>query len=163
MQWDGSEVAGSPIFGESTTVTADGVQLLPTGFQMTEPATLTRIIGSLTGAMVGAQAGVGSAVNLNFGIIVVSDNAFNAGIASVPDPRVDVEEDWVMWQRFNLAATNATPAGDPTSGLILPLDLRSQRKLKPGEVICGVLGVDSITAGDEVRAALLARLLFKLS
>ncbi len=88
-------------------------------------ATVSRIIGWLYAR----QLTAGDALEqLSVGITVVSQQAFTAGSASMPDPRSNVvEADWMYWT----AMIAFSSASDPAGFARVEFDNRSQRR-RPG-------------------------------
>ena len=83
------------------------------------------------------------------GLCIVSENAFNAGIGSVPTPITDLAWDgWFWYQFFNLMTNNAT-AGDLGENAVASyvrfvIDAKAMRKIKDTDVIIAVLEVTEV-------------------
>ena len=157
MQWDGASLEASRIFGSSSR-TATGAFILPNGFILGEPVTLTRMIGTLT-FMGRSFAAVTDQMVLSIGVIVVQENAFTAGVASLPDPAVEVEANWIYMRETVIGVGIDSMAGTYRENI----DIRSQRKIKPTEVIAAVGNITTEAGTVTALVSLPCRFLFKLS
>ena len=109
---------------------------------LTEPAlTLVRTRGSFSMKVRTSGASLNGG-NGAYGIIVASTQALAAGLASLPLPMTDIENDWVVWVPFTWFkdATGTNPA-DLGAHRHLAFDSRGMRKLKLGEALVGVVEV----------------------
>ena len=89
---------------------------------------------------------------LAVGICVVTENAFNAGVASIPDPLADMGWDgWWFHSLHGPMAGHSTTEDfmGPMGAIRVPIDTKSMRKLRITDTICGVvsLGTEVGTAG----------------
>ena len=145
--------------------TGTGPLLIPTGAQSLLAAqTLIRTRGEVLLFLSSVDAsltGMSGAV----GICIVSENAFNAGIGSIPDPTADIAWDgWLWYSIFNVFASGATIATDtgPVHQRLL-IDSKAMRKIKQTDVVCAVVGVDSEVGTAVMQVKLNTRLLSKLA
>ena len=104
-------------------------KLLVTGFTSQPGAsheTVVRTVGILA-------VGGGSAVGA-LGACVVSDIAFAAGIASLPDPVTEISDD--LWNMIVPFA--ATSSADPNHRAY-PFDSRAMRKIEEGQTLAFII------------------------
>ena len=134
-------------------------------FEVVEPAlTLVRTRGSLIIAIT-TSGSANNIINAAFGIIVVSNEAQAAGIASLPGPLSEIENDWVVYvpicMHADLVATNPNDLGAVAR---LDFDSRGMRKMKLGETLAFVLEVaqGNATTGTQIDFATQIRNQFKL-
>jgi hypothetical protein len=110
----------------------------------------------LTSASV-VQAGFHGAL----GMAIVSENAFDAGVGSLPHPIADVGwGGWIWFRQFSLISSVVMDTGTTSeAGLVLPsgaalrieIDAKAQRKVKVTDVQCFVLDVVEIgTASAQI-------------
>ncbi len=97
-----------------------------------------------------------------FGMAIVSDQAFAAGIASIPKPFDEANWDgWFLHQYFSCSAILASAVGLQTpAGASYLLDSKSGRKLQDNESV--VVMITNASATDGMRFTLDFRMLFKL-
>ena len=107
------------------------------------PVTLVRTRGRImTSLQAVASAGID---RFAVGMIVVSSDAFAAGVGSLPGPLSDGTNDWVVWSPLtnihlgNIVGENAVDRVD--------VDSRGMRKLKEGDVLAIMVEVESDVAG----------------
>ncbi len=128
--------------------------------------TLVRIRGDALLYLTAATA-TGDGFKGALGIAVVSNEAFTAGAAAIPDPRSVSESDWDGWIYHRFFHVNAVAGGSPDpaggSGMQrIEIDSRAMRKWSNGYTIVGVLGTtEEGTAVGEFWAD--TRMLVKLS
>ncbi len=117
--------------------------------------TLVRTRGSFRPALA-ASGSNQNVISGAFGIIVVSSEAFTAGLASLPTPLADPERDWVVWQPFTLYG-DGTAQGEAATGATLdfPFDSRGMRKMKTNDVMAPVFEAeqDDATSGTIINFA----------
>ncbi len=90
------------------------------------------------------QVAAGEDVIGAFGMIVVSDIAAAAGIASVPDPVTEASDDgWFVWQ--GLSATQGGSA--QRTGQLIQFDSKAMRRNEEGFSIALVVANASASAG----------------
>jgi len=99
-----------------------------------------------------------------FGMIVVSDQAVAAGVASVPTPATDTASDWHVYQRLANQYEVTAAGGGAGSGLIngtsAEFDSKAMRKVDLGEDLISVVEAGNLSNGVLVRA--FQRVLIKL-
>ena len=109
-----------------------------------------------------AAAAVGNSITRGaFGIILVSTDAFAAGVGSVPGPISDDFNDWYVWAPFTLLHDDTTPSDSPHVTTV-QFDSRGMRKSKFGQVAVAVLEVESDLAGTALDSAFSMRNQVKL-
>ena len=122
-------------FGANLRATALGTVSLLT---IVAAATLVRSRGMIS-ASVNASGSNNNTIVGVLGIIVVSVEAFTAGLASVPTPITDSGRPWVVWQPFGLYADGAALGEAATGAATTELfDSRGMRKLKANDVLAVV-------------------------
>ena len=151
-------------FGILNNIATSEVNLFPTGFQVVDNGiTLVRTRGELLVSLLTASA-TGDGFLVAAGLCVVSENAFNAGVASVPDPLADMDwEGWFWYKTTNLLAAAISPLGNELGATInrIEIDSKAMRKIKSTDVIVGVIGTTE-NATATMNSALDTRMLFKL-
>ncbi len=85
---------GAGVVGSEIIQTSSGKSLGTFGGSFTEPSTLVRIRGDFL-AFIRVSDTIGEGARYAFGIAIVTDQAFAAGIASIPGPLA--EDDWDGW------------------------------------------------------------------
>ena len=127
-------------------------------------ATLVRTRGELV-IKVLTSGNITNQIAGAFGMIVVSENAFGAGITALPTPLVDIENDWFVYEPFALQLEANNPPQDSIAAhRVVRFDSRGMRKLKDGDVLAMVIEANQTdaTTGTVVRAAAHFRSQFKL-
>ncbi len=95
-----------------------------------------------------------------FGFTVVSGEAFDAGIASIPTPYTENDEDrWFVNQFWQQIAINTGDARIYTQN-VYPFDSKAMRKVNNGDVIVAIVENASATQGSHMLMDF--RLLIKL-
>ena len=88
---------------------------------------------------------------VGLGMCYVSENAFGAGVASVPSPLTDMGWDGWMWHQilsqFRGFSTTETGRG-PMEAVRMSIESKAMRKVKASDILIGVVEV-----GTEVGAA----------
>ena len=97
------------------------------------------------------------------GIILVSTDAFAAGIGSLPGPLSDSGNDWYVWTPFALAFDDVEAEFDSKWVDVVDFDSRGMRKSKFGQVSAVILEVESDRAGHSIDSCVSFREQFKLS
>ncbi len=105
-----------------------------------EGETILRMIGEYTIGPTSAPS-VGDDCSVTVGIAVISADAFAAaGAAGLPDPSAEPEYPWLYWTAhpffFNVAGLGQ---GTNNESVRRFFDVRSMRKVKPREVVCGIV------------------------
>ena len=160
---DGLGAVGQGILTFGATSTASAIGDL--AFLISVPAaTLVRTRGAIS---VHAQAvgAVEDNILVAYGIIVVSENAVNVGLTAVPDPLVDIENDWFVYGTFAMSAVSTNPAAiSILMNQTHQFDSRGQRKLKLGDALALVVSAsqDISTTGTVLRFSYGWRQQFKL-
>ena len=136
------------------------------GFQMIESAsTLVRTRGIIHLQLQAAGSAI-TAVTGAIGMIVVSAEAFAAGIASLSTPLDDTERAWYVYVPFAMESVGSGTQGADSPGrfLTIPFDSRGQRKLKVSDTLVTVIEAtqDSTTTGTVLQAGIMWRSQFKL-
>jgi len=95
-----------------------------------------------------------------YGVAVVTDRAFAAGVASIPGPFDDAGWDgWLAWRSFSMAWEFGTAVGAQFSDTRQEVDSKGMRKVSDDETVVLV----AETQGGAVDVSMPLRLLFKLS
>ena len=136
-------------------MTAAGAFLWANGVQANlDGLTTVRIRGQFTLHLdVVTTIGDGFA-GVGLGICNVSENAFGAGVASVPHPLTDIQWDGWMWHQLlgEFDGSSTTEVGrNPMEAVRMEIDTKAMRKTRAGDLLIGV-----IELGTEVGAATLA-------
>ena len=101
-------------------------------FEKTD-VTITRIRGDLVVAYPNDNGGT---AKLTMGLIVVTQSAFAAGIAAVPDPALE-DADWMWWSAYNMIEGFYADSTGVERRIVTPryesIDNKSQRKMNEGE------------------------------
>ena len=129
---------------------------------LVEKLTLTRILGSCI-AEVAAQSVAASFIQIGVGIIGVTEQAFAAGVTSIPSPISDPQEHW-LWQWRPACMSEATAPGvnDITAIARMDFDTKGQLKQRSGDVLVGIVDVVLLAGTMTVRVKLDSRVLDKL-
>ena len=155
-EWFASAVQTDYLALPANTVVLD--QSLTTIEKAKRPFTVTRVVGSLF-----LQSDQNAAVETPFGafgMIVVTEAAVAAGIASIPNVYSSAENDGFFVHQFMSAEGSAsTNVGRPLERF--SFDFRSQRKVQDGEDIAVVLQNGNLTDGLDYLVSF--RMLVKLS
>ncbi len=96
-----------------------------------------------------------------FGMCVVSDQAFAAGVASVPEPFTDAGwNGWFVWQSFNYVIEHSTDVGKQApADRVYQVDSKAMRKIAENETV--VLVCESFVGALTI--SMPVRMLIKLS
>ena len=138
------------------------VALFPTGLQaITDGIIIVRIRGEILGFLSsGSVALDGYAVSV--GMCIVSENAFNAGVASIPDPTVDGDwEGWMYHRQFFLKASSAGGFQTRAGAERFEIDNKAMRKFKRIDVMVAVAQMQEVGTSI-VNLNLATRVLVKL-
>ncbi len=135
--WSRNQIAPTTV-GTSTKILLGSFTLSNPGIGETVRRTLGQIF------VRSDQVAAGEDVIGAFGLIVVSDIAAAAGIASVPDPVTEQNDDgWFVWQ--GLSATQGGSA--QRTGQLIQFDSRAMRRVEEGFSIALVVANASASAG----------------
>ena len=102
-----------------------------------------------------------SAVNarVTAGIIVVTNKALAAGVASLPSPLTDGGSDWLWWDTYGLAWQTGEPI---ESGAVRRvIDSKAMRKVGLNQVLVMVIETTSISGTPSVDMSFAGRVLLK--
>ena len=151
--WDGA------IFGQET-IGAIGSELHTTGITPTvDGLTLIRLRGELiVTALMNAATDLMVAAT---GIILVSSEAFAAGVASVLSPITDIEDDWLFHQWHSVQSGVLGGSGLGTE-MRFEIDNKAMRRFPIGKVLCAVLEVSAETGTVQMDTIFNLRALVKL-
>ncbi len=125
------------------------------GIQTTESAaTIVRTRGNMSW-LFRTEAAADSIICGALGFIMVSPDAFTAGVGSVPGPLTDSTADWFVWVpfgRFLFGGIGPAELFDRKD-----FDSRGMRKTKSGDVVAIVIELESDVAGGTFDAAVTVR------
>jgi len=129
------------------TASANFVQAWTTGFSFSQGLTLRRTRGNIASWLTAATS-IGDGYRMAFGLIQVQSEAFAIGVTALPDPRVDLEADWLYHRLWNIIRTSEVlaAAGERTF-LDIEIDSKAMRKMDDGKTLVAVV------AGEEVGTA----------
>ena len=120
--------------------------------------TIVRTRGQVT-PRVGAT-GASAVIIGAFGMAVVSDRAFAAGVVSVPGPFTDASWDgWFVWRSFSMSWDFDDATGIRFSTINMEVDSKAMRKVNDDETV--VLVAESQSGAFDISMPL--RMLVKLS
>ena len=149
-------------FGASPLATAAG----SVGLQLVAPAaTLVRSRGRFGVAVTVSGANTNLITGV-FGMIIVSAEAFAAGLASLSTPLDDSDRAWVVWQSWSVYADGGA-LGESAGGAVFreyEVDSRGMRKMKAGDTLAFTVEAnqDTSTTGTLVSFSYQLRFQFKL-
>ncbi len=109
--------------------------------------TVLRSVGAMS--VVSDQVGTTEEITGAVGMRIFNDTAVAAGIASLPDPVTDVDDDgWFFYQAFNHRFSLITAAGfESPAGQQIMFDSKAKRIVEEGSTIVVVVGNASATTG----------------
>jgi len=126
------------------------------GFSDTEDVTVVRVRGNVF--IQATPNAIADDDVIGLGLIVVTDQAFAAGGASVPGPIANMDAEW-MWHQFVplKAAGTALAGNDIGTNVRVEVDTKAQRILKVNQTLAFVLELDtgeftSVQATGGIRA-----------
>jgi len=127
-QWFG------PAIQNFVSVASGGATIIAS-LSFEEPLTIIRTRGVfvvIPGSFVADLSYVGAV-----GMAIVSTEAFNAGIASVPEPFTDADwGGWFVWRSFAAHMELITAAGfESVTGITMEIDSKAMRKVTPNETL----------------------------
>ena len=148
----GISATGSLLWALSSQVLVDGL-------------TLIRIRGEFSCHLNVVTAISDGFASFAVGLCNVSENAFNAGIVSVPSPITDMA--WPGWMYHSLHAEltglETTEVGrGPLSAVRVSIDSKAMRKVRIMDVLCGVIEVGAETGTANLVFSATTRILDKL-
>jgi len=127
----------------ATAHSASNAQLMPTGvIPNIEALTIIRIRGTFLFFLTSVSS-VSDGFLGAVGIGIVTDEAFTAGIGSMPTPLSDDEDELWMWHSFFHAIAVSTTNIDRqmTTQIRLPIDSKAMRKFEPGNTLFAAVEV----------------------
>ncbi len=125
-----------------------------------ERSTIARIRGN---AYVHMDAGAAlDSINVALGLIIVPDEAFAAGIGSVPSPLIDSESSWIWHSYFPMgpAVTATDDGGDISRNMRIVIDSKAQRKIQTDEVLIFVWDAAVISGSPTFDGQAVVRMMF---
>jgi len=142
MQW-GNVMVRTEVEGVAAAINIGAVAI---GAEFLVATTLVRCRGHYQIRFVPDAANSSQIAGL--GLIIVDEQAFTAGAASVPSPTDDMDEEWVWHGLFPFAPAFGVAAADDVALVVSgEIDSKAQRKVKPGDSLVFVWdGI--ITAGS---------------
>jgi len=158
--WSEGPGSGNAI---SATISATS-QVATAGLQIiVDRVTLVRLRGLLTATLAGVTAGGDGFIGA-FAIGVAEADAFAIGVTALPSPMTDYEEDWLWWMPIQLYAGAGSTLTNAfgNNARSFEVDTRSQRKLRVGDVVYGILEVTEFAGASTMTFAFDSRMLVKL-
>ena len=149
------------------TDTSAAVTVFGTGLQALEDdLTVVRIRGSLVLALETATAVNDGFDRVAVGIANFTENAFGAGVASLPDPIADAAWDGWMWywtgSVFAAAPSASFPGLGPVGAYRIEIDNKAMRKTHRTDVLGAVISVADLNGTATLQTVLNTRVLDKL-
>ena len=160
MAWDaGPEQVPVSLSAAGATLWATGAQAL------SDDLTIVRTRGQLTLNLTSiATIGDGYA-KVGLGICIVPENAFNAGVGSVPTPLTDIGWDGWMWHmllgQFRGFSTTELGTG-PMEAVRVDIDSKAMRKTHASDFVMGAVELGTETGTAVLGFVATTRMLFKL-
>ena len=149
-----------------TTLTAAGAVLWATGAQaLSDGLTVVRVRGQYTLSLRVVTTIFDGFARWGMGICIVAENAFDAGVGSVPSPLSDIA--WNGWMYHNLGgaltgfSTTETGRG-PMEAVRVDIDTKAMRKTRSSDIVVGVLELGTEVGAATVGFAAETRMLVKL-
>ena len=123
--------------------------------------TILRTVGSIS-IRSDNIAGASEVQTGAFGIIPVTTIAATAGVASVPSPIAEADEDWFIYQGFQLTNTFISAIGvHPQSSHMIPFDSKAKRIID-GDGITMAVVVENNHATNAFEIQFLVRILAQI-
>ena len=144
--------------------TASAAQLVPTSVTATvEGLTIVRIRGTFLIFLTSVGSNVDGLTGA-VGIGIVTDEAIAAGVAAVPTPFSDDDDELWMWHHYFhcIGASTSSPSQQPAATVRMEIDSKAMRKLPQGNSLFAAVEVveTGVIAGNSF---LNTRILVKLS
>jgi len=142
------------------------VSIFPIGAQaLIDGQTIIRIRGELNMGLSSIAAAIDGFTRVAFGIGIVTENAFSAGVASVPDPLADIAwEGWMAyWTGTFYGVVTATISQDIPANVRVDIDSKAMRKIANTDILMGVFSTLEEVGTATVRAQFSSRILAKLA
>ena len=146
------------------SITANQSTLFTTGQQALVDLTVVRIRGELLLGLGAVDALLSGFPRIAFGLCNVTENAFNAGVTSIPTPLTDIAWDgWMYhWVGSLRAIANATLANaEGLTNMRLVVDTKAMRKMHATDVTCAVIETAGEVGTVTLAADLSSRMLDK--
>ena len=151
---------------DTTSKSVAGASLWATGIQTGQDGnTIVRIRGQISGVLEVVTAVGDGFDNSAFGIGLVTDEAFAAGVTSIPGPLSDDDWDGWMWHQFlgPIIGQSVTELGvAPMEAFRFDIDSKSMRKFEEGMTVVGVIELGSETGAATLKWGGRTRMLIKL-
>ena len=151
---------------EQVVIAATGSSIWSTALvPLVEQLTIARIRGELL-LFLKTAAAVNDGFTGACGLMVVPDEAFQAGVASIPSPLDDIDHDeWMWYKMFNLKAASVIAGGASTdadhllavsAAVRFEIDNKAMRKFPVGMSLVAAIevveqGVATMTANISLR------------
>ncbi len=158
--------------GTIVGLAAAGSTLFTTGAQSTvDGLTMVRTRGELQAHLTDTTAAGDGFPRIACGLCVVAENAFDAGVASVPAPLTDISWDGWLWHRlFGLVSNEAIgpsaishAVNTDLSTFRTEIDSKAMRKLKGSDVVIAVFETGAEVGTAVMDVSINTRILSKLS
>ena len=158
MFWEGSVLDVSIVGGGS-----GGVEIITEAqFEQVPNPTLIRVRGviNLRGTAIGAAEARGQ---ITMGLIVVTQKAFTAGLASMPAPATDISSDWLWWDTRTMVVQSATADEDTALGInrLIPVDNKAMRKIEMNQLLAFIVQNVSLNSSITTQVSGHLRVLIK--
>ncbi len=82
------------------------------------------------------------------GIAIASDQAFTAGVSSLPTPLSEASANVWLWHQYLSVHGEATDVGEASSNQRIEIDSKAMRKLRDDDVIVAVMQVVETGVAD---------------
>ena len=153
--------------GTSGSLSAAGSALFASGSQaLVDGLTLVRTRGRVTIWLTSIDAALSGFRQVAVGLCKVTENAFNAGVASVPTPITDIGWDGWIWhsQTQSMICPSATLVNGLGANLLqIDIDSKAMRKFDITDVNAAVIEVSGETGTAVITAELRTRVLDKIA
>ena len=121
--------------------------------QFAIPATILRMRGEVL--FLFDSAPEAASITIAMGIGVVSTDAANAGVGSLPDPAGEPDYPWLYWKSISLLSQTAGTAAEQNpigQAFRLEVDSKAMRKIKPGQSLVVIYQTTTAVAVDILQA-----------
>ncbi len=142
---------------------ANGAKVLVASFDASAGGLIKPTLVRTRGAVVVRIAGPAADVSVAgaFGVAIVTDRAFAAGVASIPGPFTDAGWDgWAVWRSFGFVWDFADESGKAISSISFEVDSKGMRKFQEDDDLAVVIETSASSAGATILQA--GRMLIKL-
>ena len=110
------------------------------------PGTILRVRGQLRATLGTSGLTALDACNIVLGLALLSTDAVDAGVGSVPDPAAEGEYPWLWYEQMMFRSSGGS-ALEVGATIVMTLDTKAMRKFKPGESLT-LVGQYVNTAGN---------------